>query len=539
MGLLVVGLTAFPVFRGPQEHRGHGCCLSGSHMVRRLSVRSPRLQRARRPPPSAPPTTAPMDPPSPPPPPPYPPAAAEGGPAADSQAAELPRLTVTQVEQMKVEAKVGEIYRVLFGNAPNANSLMLELWREQHVEYLTRGLKHLGPSFHVLDANRPWLCYWIIHALALLDEIPDDVEDDIVDFLSRCQDKDGGYGGGPGQLPHLATTYAAVNTLVTIGSERALSSVNRDNLYKFMLRMKDTSGAFRCAFSQVVNSGEKIVSFHVEFLTPYICHSFYYPLTRMHDGGEIDVRASYTAISVASLVNILDGELAKGVGNYITRCQTYEGGIAGEPYAEAHGGYTFCGLATMILLNEVDKLDLASLIVNAIPVFFFLASSTLSDKLLVYDQGAALALTQKLMTVVDEQLKSSYSSKRPPGDDACGTSSSTEAAYYAKFGFDFIEKSNQIGPLFHNIALQQYILLCAQVLDGGLRDKPGKNRDHYHSCYCLSGLSVSQYSAMVDSDACPLPQHVLGPYSNLLEPIHPLYNVVLDKYHTAYEFFSS
>jgi len=114
----------------------------------------------------------------------------------------------------------------------------------------------------------------------------------------------------------------------------------------------------------------------------------------------------------------------------------------------------------------------------------------------------------------------------------------SEAVDYAKFGFDFIQRSNQIGPLFHNIALQQYILLCAQVLEGGLRDKPGKNRDHYHSCYCLSGLSVSQYSAMTDSDSCPLPQHVLGPYSNLLEPIHPLYNVVLDKYHTAYEFFS-
>uniref|UniRef100_A0A0E0JIF0 Protein farnesyltransferase subunit beta n=1 Tax=Oryza punctata TaxID=4537 RepID=A0A0E0JIF0_ORYPU len=454
-------------FRGPQEHLGHGCCLSGSHMVRRLSVRSPRLQRARRPPQARPPPSPPrpaaaMDYPSQPPPPPPPPAAAEGGPAADSQAAELPRLTVTQVEQMKVEAKVADIYRVFFGNAPNANSLMLELWREQHVEYLTRGLKHLGPSFHVLDANRPWLCYWMIHALALLDETPDeDVEDDIVNFLSRCQDKDGGYGGGPGQLPHLATTYAAVNTLVTIGSERALSSINRDNLYKFMLRMKDTSGAFR-----------------------------------MHDGGEIDVRASYTAISVASLVNILDGELAKGVGNYITRCQTYEGGIAGEPYAEAHGG---AGWHFAKEWNVDFKDELINWLMVATP----------------------------------------FGSKRPPGDDACATSSSTEAAYYAKFGLDFIEKSNQIGPLFHNIALQQYILLCAQVLDGGLRDKPGKNRDHYHSCYCLSGLSVSQYSAMVDSDACPLPQHVLGPYSNLLEPIHPLYNVVLDKYHTAYEFFSS
>jgi protein farnesyltransferase subunit beta len=68
---------------------------------------------------------------------------------------------------------------------------------------------------------------------------------------------------------------------------------------------------------------------------------------------------------VASLVNILDDEVAKCVGDYIARfffveviinypiaqaalqhsilsaarCQTYEGGIAGEPHAEAHGGY--------------------------------------------------------------------------------------------------------------------------------------------------------------------------------------------------------
>jgi protein farnesyltransferase subunit beta len=30
---------------------------------------------------------------------------------------------------------------------------------------------------------------------------------------------------------------------------------------------------------------------------------------------------------------------------------------------------------------------------------------------------------------------------------------------------------------------------------------------------------------------------MLGPYSNLLEPIHPLYNVVLDKYEEASDFF--
>ncbi|CAL4947546.1 unnamed protein product [Urochloa decumbens] len=483
------------------------------HTAARSRNRRPQQARAQPsgggPPPASAPPAAPMEDSSQQPPPPA------GGEVAAADP-ELPRLTVTQVEQMKVEARVADIYRVLFGAAPNTKSIMLELWRDQHIEYLTHGLRHLGPNFHVLDANRPWLCYWMVHPLALLDEVlDDDLDDDIVDFLARCQDKDGGYGGGPGQLPHLATTYAAVNTLVTIGSERALSSINRDKLYKFMLRMKDESGAFR-----------------------------------MHDGGEIDVRASYTAISVASLVNILDVELAKGVGDYIARCQTYEGGIAGEPYAEAHGGYTFCGLAALILLNEAEKLDLPSLIDwvafrQGVECGFQGRTNKLVDGCYSFWQGAAIALTQKLVMIVDEQLKPSYSCKKPSGEDACGASSSgstseksSSAVDYAKFGFDFIQRSNQIGPLFHNIALQQYILLCAQVLEGGLRDKPGKSRDHYHSCYCLSGLSVSQYSAITDSDSCPLPQHVLGPYSNLLEPIHPLYNVVLDKYHTAYEFFS-
>ncbi|KAK3165379.1 hypothetical protein QOZ80_1AG0032430 [Eleusine coracana subsp. coracana] len=201
---------------------------AGSARPHRACSRSRRAQRRAQPsgrggrgtPPTA--TAAPMDPSRQSTPP------AGGEAAAEHEVAELPRLTVTQVEQMKVEGMVANIYRVLFGADPNTRSIMLELWRDQHIEYLTKGLRHLGPNFHVLDANRPWLCYWIVHPLALLDEVlDDDIEDDIVDFLARCQDKDGGYGGGPGQLPHLATTYAAVNTLVTIGSERALSSINR------------------------------------------------------------------------------------------------------------------------------------------------------------------------------------------------------------------------------------------------------------------------------------------------------------------------
>jgi protein farnesyltransferase subunit beta len=42
-------------------------------------------------------------------------------------------------------------------------------------------------------------------------------------------------------------------------------------------------------------------------------------------------------------------------------CQTYEGGIGSLPGTEAHGGYTFCGLATMSILGEIEKLDLGRL----------------------------------------------------------------------------------------------------------------------------------------------------------------------------------
>ena len=41
--------------------------------------------------------------------------------------------------------------------------------------------------------------------------------------------------------------------------------------------------------------------------------------------------------------------------------QTYEGGLGGEPGNEAHGGYTFCGLAALLLAGQPAALDLPRL----------------------------------------------------------------------------------------------------------------------------------------------------------------------------------
>ena len=96
-----------------------------------------------------------------------------------------------------------------------------------------------GKGFTALDASRTWIVYWITHGLALLgDPLEGDDARKCVAFLARCQDASGGFGGGPGQLPHLAPTYAAVSALLTLGGDEALGTVDRKALHAFLLRMK-------------------------------------------------------------------------------------------------------------------------------------------------------------------------------------------------------------------------------------------------------------------------------------------------------------
>ena len=80
----------------------------------------------------------------------------------------------------------------------------------------------------------------------------------------------------------------------------------------------------------------------------------------IHENGEMDMRGVYCALVTADICNLIDDneEFTRGMGDFIASCQTYEGGISCAPFGEAHGGYTFCGLAALLLLGEADKLDL-------------------------------------------------------------------------------------------------------------------------------------------------------------------------------------
>lgn len=92
---------------------------------------------------------------------------------------------------------------------------------------------------------------------------------------------------------------------------------------------------------------------------------------------EVDVRGIYCLLVVATLLDILTPELVAGTPEFVASCQTYEGGFSCASYpaydpsnperiftsgprpalGEAHGGYTFCALASWIMLQPYIELS--------------------------------------------------------------------------------------------------------------------------------------------------------------------------------------
>lgn len=345
------------------------------------------------------------------------------------------------------------------------------LHREKHIKFCMKGLRNLPSAFECLDSSRPWICYWILHSLYLLDaKIDEDLSDRIVKFLGTCQSETGGFGGGPGQIAHLATTYAAVNALCTLNTANAYSIIKVKPLLRWMQGLKMSNGAFR-----------------------------------MHDDGEEDLRGTYCAITVAKLCCLekMDPNLFENAGEWVLRCQTYEGGFGATPDNEAHGGYSFCGLAALKLLGKERMCNIDSL------------TYWLVNKQMKFE-GGFQGRTNKLV-------------------DACysfwqaGMFPIIHSVLMKEQNVNYLMESENW--LFDRNALQEYLFICCQMENGGIIDKPGKGRDYYHTCYGLSGLSVSQYFGQKVHNICPS-------NDSLLNQTHPLFNIGAENAYNAIEYFT-
>ncbi|KAL9603328.1 MAG: hypothetical protein Q9179_002241 [Wetmoreana sp. 5 TL-2023] len=208
------------------------------------------------------------------------------------------------------------------------------LAREKHIRFLHRCLGTLPAAFVGQDAARPWIVYWVLTALSLLGEDIVQYRERVIQTLSPMQNAGGGFGGGHGQLSHVAPSYAAVLSLAMVGGPESLDLIDRRSLWRWLGQVKQEDGGFR------------------------VCVD-----------GEEDVRGGYCSMVMIALLKLplsLPPDaparqagletFVDGLPEYFSRCQTYEGGISGAPQTEAHGAYAFCALACLSILGAPHEI---------------------------------------------------------------------------------------------------------------------------------------------------------------------------------------
>ncbi|KAL1717611.1 terpenoid cyclases/protein prenyltransferase alpha-alpha toroid [Schizophyllum commune] len=370
--------------------------------------------------------------------------------------------------------------------------------KNAHMQFLARNLVQGFPARYVSqDASQPWLMFWTFQAFSVLQVgLDPGNRQRAIDTILAWQHPDGGFGGGPGQNAHLLPTYASVCALAIAGrpgSGGGWDDIDRQKMYSFFMSLKQPDGSF-------------LVS----------------------RNAEVDVRGTYCLIVTAILLDICTPELVEGTASFVASCQTYEGGFssASQPYfapgtdgsptllpsprpqlGEAHGGYTYCSLAAWTMLQPfIARMPEPKPSINLKALLRWCAhmqgteielggfkgrTNKLVDGCYSWWVGGCFALLQSLgLNRPPHPPHEPPASDAPQADD--GNWDDVDGVYESPHP-DTAHSTNLSDSLFNRKALQEYILYAGQHPSGGLRDKPPKGADAYHTLYCLAGLSAAQH----------------------------------------------
>ncbi|PPJ51783.1 hypothetical protein CBER1_09135 [Cercospora berteroae] len=313
--------------------------------------------------------------------------------------------------------------------------------RNKHAYFLKDWLTGLPSPYVAMDASRPWVFYWVMAGLTFMGNDVTKYKQRLMETVTPLQDRSGGFGGGHGQLSHCAATYATLLALSAVGG---LDVVDRKAMWHFLGQVKQADGGFRMAL-----------------------------------GAEEDIRGAYCAMTAITLLN-LPLELPPdaparnaglttfldGLGEWVGRCQTYEGGIAGAPTNEAHGAYAFCALACLSIIDAPHQ---------SIPKYLNI------DSLLSWLAG------------IQASREGGFAGRTNKLVDAC-------YSHWVGSCWSLIQAAiagpNHTGKqidLWSRAGQIRYLLCCGQQPGkrGGMRDKPSTRPDAYHTCYSLAGLSAA------------------------------------------------
>lgn len=218
--------------------------------------------------------------------------------------------------------------------------------RELHIRYFSSNLRELPGAYCKLDTNRLTLVHFSVNALDMLDVWgKTDVEllqhyqldrQHIIEWIYSLQtkftddDTEGlaGFKGGSflGNPPprqynhgHIAMTYTALATLKTLGDD--FDRVDTKGIVHAVGRLQLEDGSFQC------------VAF----------------------GSEHDMRFLYCACAVCHMLGDWSTLDIQRAVRYIQRCHSWDGAFSLLPGQEGHGGSTFCAVASLVLMGQLNE----------------------------------------------------------------------------------------------------------------------------------------------------------------------------------------
>jgi protein farnesyltransferase subunit beta len=164
----------------------------------------------------------------------------------------------TQSSQIQEET-IQECLPFLSGLEPGAtynDHGVPHLERNRHIQFLHKSLKKLPAPYVAADASRPWMFYWALAGLSTLGEDISQYREPLISTVRPIQNATGGFGGGNGQMSHLAPTYGIVLALAIVGGEEALDLIDRRAMWKWLAALKQPDGGF-----QVCVGGEEDIRY--------------------------------------------------------------------------------------------------------------------------------------------------------------------------------------------------------------------------------------------------------------------------------------
>ncbi|KAL3826246.1 hypothetical protein ACHAXA_006274 [Cyclostephanos tholiformis] len=296
----------------------------------------------------------------------------------------------------------------------------------------------------------------------------DDDDDDVVRPMTRRSDD----GRHPYDHAHLAMTYVALCTLLTLGDD--LSRVDKYGMMRTLRLLQRDDGSFSSVLS--MSNGR------LRRTSPSGRGTRRGRRRRDGDGDEddddddddSDLRFVYTAAAIRYILlhcrddgsssfkseddenATIDIDVDSAV-SYVLSCRSYDGGLGLSPGGEGHGGSTFCGIASLRLLGVLDDV-----------------------------MDAECGWREELVRWCATRQRGGMQGRPNKPEDTC-------YSYWIGGTLNLLSMSH----LLDGCALREYVLSC-QTPYGGFGKVMGVMPDLLHSFYSIAWLSLSNVGGCCD-----------------------------------------